>query len=72
MLLDIFEGKRLNAPMCGGYPDGGIWFTDPGYGSLGHYEGHKGDLELPIASIASTVIPATRPLSTTCWKNLTA
>ena len=29
------------------HPDGGIWFTDPGYGTLGHYEGHKGELELP-------------------------
>ena len=31
------------------HPDGGIWFTDPGYGSLGNYEGHKGRLELKEA-----------------------
>jgi gluconolactonase len=29
--------------------DGGIWFTDPGYGSLMHYEGTRGELELPEA-----------------------
>jgi gluconolactonase len=23
--------------------DGAVWFTDPGYGSLGNYEGHKAD-----------------------------
>jgi sugar lactone lactonase YvrE len=28
------------------HPDGGIWFTDPGYGSMVNYEGHKGALEI--------------------------
>src|SRR5450755_444167 len=27
--------------------DGAIWFTDPGYGILGNYEGHKAAFELP-------------------------
>ena len=31
------------------HPDGGVWFTDPGYGSMGNYEGHKGELQLKEA-----------------------
>ena len=29
------------------HPDGSVWFTDPGYGILGEYEGHKAEFELP-------------------------
>lgn len=48
ILMDSFEGKRLNAPNdVVVKSDGSIWFTDPGYGSLGHYEGYKGELEIP-------------------------
>jgi gluconolactonase len=48
VLADRFEGKRLNAPNdVVVHADGGIWFTDPGYGILWHYEGHKADFELP-------------------------
>jgi len=47
VLIDHFEGKRLNAPNdVVVHPDGGIWFTDPGYGIHWHYEGHKAEFEL--------------------------
>ena len=31
------------------HPDSGVWFTDPGYGILGAYEGQKADLQLKEA-----------------------
>jgi gluconolactonase len=48
VLIDSFEGKRLNAPNDAVvHSDGGIWFTDPGYGILSDYEGGKAPFELP-------------------------
>ena len=50
VLADKWQGKKLNAPNdIIVHPDGGIWFTDPGYGILGHYEGHKAELEIKEA-----------------------
>lgn len=50
VLADKWEGKKLNAPNDGAVaPDGALWFTDPGYGSLMNYEGHKAPLEIDEA-----------------------
>jgi gluconolactonase len=47
VLADNWQGKRLNAPNdIVVHPDGGIWFTDPGYGILGNYEGDKANMLL--------------------------
>ncbi|MBK8048282.1 MAG: SMP-30/gluconolactonase/LRE family protein [Anaerolineales bacterium] len=48
VLIDQFQGKRLNAPndvVVAG--DGAVWFTDPGYGILYEYEGTRAEFELP-------------------------
>jgi gluconolactonase len=48
VLIDSFQGKKLNAPNdVVVAADGAIWFTDPGYGIFGNYEGHLAEPELP-------------------------
>jgi gluconolactonase len=47
VLIDRFEGKRLNSPNdVVVKSDGSIWFTDPPFGILGYYEGYKAEPEL--------------------------
>jgi gluconolactonase len=47
VLMDSFEGKRLNSPNdVVVKSDGAIWFTDPVFGILGDYEGYKSDSEI--------------------------
>jgi len=48
VLADSFEGKPLNAPndVVVHPEDDSIWFTDPGYGSMGDYEGRLRELPL--------------------------
>src|SRR5688500_10564936 len=41
-----YKGKRLNSPNdVVVKSDGTIWFTDPPYGIMSDYEGHKGEQE---------------------------
>ena len=48
VLIDKFDGKPLNAPNDVVVAnDGAVWFTDPGYGIDGMYEGHTDTAELP-------------------------
>jgi len=50
VLAREWTGKPLNAPNdVVVHSDGGIWFTDPGYGSMMNYEGNKGELQIKEA-----------------------
>jgi gluconolactonase len=47
VICDTHSGSKLNAPNdVVVASDGAIWFTDPGYGIDGEYEGHKDVFEL--------------------------
>jgi len=48
VLMDRYQDKKLNAPNdVVVHSDGAIWFSDPGYGIMLNYEGHKAAFELP-------------------------
>jgi len=47
VLMDRFEGKRLNSPNdVVVKSDGSIWFTDPAFGIMSDYEGDKAPSEI--------------------------
>lgn len=46
-IMDSHDGKRLSSPNdVVVKSDGSIWFTDPPFGILGNYEGHRAEAEL--------------------------
>lgn len=48
VIADAYQGKPLNSPNdVVVKSDGTIWFTDPHYGIMTNYEGHKAEQELP-------------------------
>ena len=48
VLADSVDGRSLNSPNdVVVKSDGSVWFTDPPFGILGDYEGHRADPELP-------------------------
>lgn len=48
VLADRFDGKRLNSPNdVVVKSDDSVWFSDPPFGILGHYEGERAEPELP-------------------------
>ncbi len=50
VLVDRFEGKRLNSPNdVVVKSDGSVWFSDPVFGILGDYEGEPAPSETPMA-----------------------
>lgn len=52
VLADRFEGRRLNSPNdVVVKSDGTIWFTDPTYGIMSDYEGHRADPEQPTRNV---------------------
>jgi len=62
VLADHYQGKPFNAPNdLAVHSDGAVWFTDPGYGTLSNYEGHKAAQELPAN--VYRIDPKTRELT---------
>ncbi|UEM05171.1 SMP-30/gluconolactonase/LRE family protein [Skermanella rosea] len=46
VLADSYQGRRLNSPNdVVVKSDGSVWFTDPPYGILTDYEGHRSEME---------------------------
>ncbi len=50
VLADSWQGRQLNSPNdVVVKSDGSVWFTDPPFGILGNYEGHKAEPEVEQA-----------------------
>jgi gluconolactonase len=65
VLLDSYEGRPLNAPNDVIVSrDGAVWFSDPGWGITGNYEGDKADEQIgryvwridPVTGVGSPVV----------------
>ena len=62
VIADSFDGRRLNSPNdVVVKSDGSIWFTDPHYGIISDYEGHRSRQELPCRVYC--VDPETREIA---------
>jgi gluconolactonase len=52
VLADRFQGKRLNSPNDAAVKsDGSIWFSDPDFGIVSDYEGHRADSEIGACNV---------------------
>jgi gluconolactonase len=52
VLVDRYQGKRLNSPNdVVVKSDDTVWFTDPPYGILSDYEGHKAESEIGSCNV---------------------
>lgn len=52
VLADRWQGRRLNSPNdVVVHSDGAVWFTDPSYGILSHYEGRRSDSEIGACNV---------------------
>lgn len=52
VLADRYDGKRLNSPNDAVVrSDGTIWFSDPDFGILSDYEGHRAESEIGACNV---------------------
>jgi gluconolactonase len=52
VLADRFQGKRLNSPNDAAVKsDGSIWFSDPDFGIVSDYEGHRAESEIGACNV---------------------
>ena len=65
VLADAYDGRRLNSPNdVVARSDGSVWFTDPSYGILTEYEGHRGTEEIGSRNVYRWAPDA--PLTVVC------